>query len=142
MLSSHLVDEQDVEAQPKSDDEDDEDDGKLGNSVDDVVEHEDEDAKVADEAKLEEEVQPGGRDDEGSKGPLPALKRDGSINRKKTTTHRSSTASESLQLSETGFLVIQSSDAQVEQEEHGEQIENPVDQVSDVEVASLTSDDL
>ena len=56
--------------------------------------------------------------------------------------HRSSTASESFQLRETEFAVFQFVDAQVEQEEHGERIENPVDQVSDVEVASLASDDL
>ena len=41
-----------MESQPKSHNEDDEDDGKLGNSVDDVVEHEDEDAEVGDVAEV------------------------------------------------------------------------------------------
>ena len=56
--------------------------------------------------------------------------------------HRSSTASKSFQLRETEFAVFQFVDAQVEQEEHGEQIENPVDQVSDVEVTSFAPDHL
>lgn len=65
-----------MEAKAKGKNKDQNNDGKLGDCCDHIVEHEDEDAKVANEAKLEEEVQPGGRDDEGSKGPLPALRRD------------------------------------------------------------------
>ena len=78
ILIIHLVDEENVEAKPKGKNKDQNNDGKLGDRCDHVVEHEDEDAKVANEAQLEEEVQPGDRDYEGSKGPLPALKRDGS----------------------------------------------------------------
>ena len=72
----YLIDEEDVKAKAKGQNKDGNNDGKPCDRCDHVVEHEDEDAKVADEAKLEEEVQPGGRDDEGAKGPLPALKRE------------------------------------------------------------------
>ena len=71
----YLIDEEDVKAKAKGQNKDGNNDGKPCDRCNHVVEHEDEDAKVADEAKLEEEVQPGGRDDEGAKGPLPALKR-------------------------------------------------------------------
>ena len=69
----HLIDEEDVKAKSKGQNKDGDNNGKPCNRCDHIVEHEDEDAKVSDEAKLEEEVQPGGRDDEGAKGPLPAL---------------------------------------------------------------------
>ena len=72
----HLIDEEDVKAKAKGENKDQNNDGELGDCCDHVVEHEDEDAKVADEAKLEEEVQPGSCDDEGSKGPLIALRKD------------------------------------------------------------------
>ena len=76
ILIFHLIDEEDVKAKAKGENKDQNNDGELGDCCDHVLEHEDEDAIVADEAKLEEEVQPGGSDDEGSKGPLIALGRD------------------------------------------------------------------
>ena len=109
VLSSHLIDEQDVEPQSKGDDEDDEDDGKLGDSVDDVVEHEDEDAEVGDVAEVLERVEPGEGDEEGSNGPLPALL---------------TFAAYRLKL-----------DAQVEDENEGGDVENPVDKIGEPEIS-------
>ena len=113
MLSSHLVDEQDVEAQPKSDDEDDEDDGKLGDSMDDVVEHEDEDAKVGDIAKVLERVEPGEGDEEGSNGPLPTV------------------------LTFAACSLI--GNAQVKDEDEGGEVENPVDKIGKAKVSGRKS---
>ena len=109
MLSSHLIDEQDVESQPKSDDEDDEDDGKLGDSMEDVVEHEDEDAKVGDVAEVLERVEPGEGDEEGSNRPLPAM----------------------LTLAACSLK----GDAQVEDEYEGGEVENPVDKIGKAKVS-------
>ena len=54
--------------------EDNEDDRKLCHGVDDVIEHEDEDAKERDILEVGEEVEPGDADKKGSNRPLPALK--------------------------------------------------------------------
>ena len=74
LIRMHLMNEENVKAKPKGQSKDRNNNGKLCDCCDHIVEHEDEDAEVANEAKLEEEVQPGSSDDEGSKGPLPALK--------------------------------------------------------------------
>ena len=107
--SIHLIDEQDVESQPKGHDEDDEDDGKLGDGVDDVVEHEDEDAEVGDVAEVLEGVEPGEGDEEGADGPLPAL----------------------LTFAPCRLKL----DAEVKNENEGGEIENPVDKIGEAEIS-------
>ena len=108
-LSQNLIDEQDVESESKRHDEDDEDDGKLGDGVDDVVEHEDEDAEVGHVAEVLEGVQPGKGDEEGSSWPLPASL---------------SFAARRLKLQ-----------AEVEDKHKGEEVEKPVNEIRETEVS-------
>ena len=98
-----------MESQGKGDDEDDQDDGKLGDGVDDVVEHEDEDAEVGHVAEVLEGVQPGEGDEEGSSWPLPASL---------------SFAARCLKLQ-----------AEVEDKHKGEEVEKPVNEIRETEVS-------
>ena len=68
-------DEKKEEAAAEGDDEEDKDDGKLGDSVDDVVEHEDEDAEGGKLLEVGEQVEPGHGEDERPDRPPPALPR-------------------------------------------------------------------
>ena len=72
--SRYLFDEEKMKAEPESYEEDEENKSKLGGGGEDVLEHEDVDPEVGDVLEVGEEVQPGRRDQEGSHGPLPALK--------------------------------------------------------------------
>ena len=64
-----------MEAKPKGNDEYCQDYSKLCHSVDDLVEHKDEEAEVGDVAEVGEEVEPGRGHQQGANWPLPALQK-------------------------------------------------------------------
>ena len=120
-----------MKAEPESYEEDEENKSKLGGGGEDVLEHEDVDPEVGDVLEVGEEVQPGRRDQEGSHGPLPALKQNhpwtSRSSYQRWSTHRGSRAAVGLR--PLGL------DTEVAGEDDGHDVDDPVTQVLQLEIS-------
>jgi hypothetical protein len=68
-----MVNKEKVEPETEGNDEHGQYDDKAGHGVEDVLEHEDEDAEGGELLEVGEQVEPGQGQDEGADGPFPAL---------------------------------------------------------------------